>query len=1357
MRRGSAPFYCRGLTLLALLAPIPASAFTCQTTQVVKQAGGGDCTSIQQCVNNIPSSLTGDWCIDIQDSATYPEQVTVQGVNSNGFRIVIGTSTAAQTPIVSPPAASTGAFIILNSSVSLLNLNIRPAASIPYGVFTSSTYVRISSVNVQDAGANIYRAGIAASSWTTVSYTSVTVGNAGASGFWLPGSVMTSVSYSSAQANGSSGAAALWINGASSNTFTMFLASSTAGYGMELDNGSNDNSVNGSTIASFGGVYPGLYLIGASSNTITSSNMTAPANAGTSADLETGSAYNTISQSAMTASGGAASLGLLLTHASFNTITGSFITNSGGIGAFLTTGANSNTIISSTMTISAAGVAALKIFTASSSNTITNCSIGNQPGTAVLVASNAKYNTISLSTMTSSAANKYALVLNLAQYNTFAGDSIQGSTAAWLTNNSIGNAISGSVLTATNTFGAALQMDGGSAGLTVSGSVLTTPASGAAVYLDVGDGGPIVLSTNTLSGGAYGIFVATPMPNTQIWITSNTIVPSLSATQNTYGLYLDGLVAGATIQNNGVYYRAAGAGPTAGKYAYSLYAQSSNGLVIANNRFNEPGMITSGDYGGIALAGATGTMFKFNDVNATGGGFASAYLLQLAASPGTVVKDNVFFSSFAFATTGSSASITVDAASQAGFSSNYNDWFSSNSFNTGLCGGVSAPLNAAWTCNGSQDANSISSNPLWSNPAAGVEDFHPLSQTGRYRPGLPGYLADCSSSLSIDAADPAEAFALEPSPNGSRANQGSYGGSAQASETFLPSPPSSIGASALIGEVVLSWTPPSPLPGCGSYVDHYEISYTSVTQTGPFVFLSAVSSTAFIYVHAGLSSGTTYFYQTLTVDAQGIKSVPVSAYAVTPDTIAPAAVANLSGAPGGTSGQISLSWIFPGDDNGTTTLPYGSQYAVQYTTDNLSVVWSTSNAQVNISTGNVAVGAAQAAAVSGLTQPTTYYFRLWTAHPGPFWSMPSNIAVAFSRQPSPSILSLSPANGATGVTLGSSLGVSFSGTMQYGSVLAGVSLTLIQDSLGNSTNTAVAAVFSPAVSSNAYTIAPSSPLVSNGTYRLAVAASVVDFQGNPLASAATAQFVTLLDHTVANVFAPPGSSLNVRFPAGALASDGFIGFSTTVVSANIATANGKLVSNTGDGARVPIPGSIVDLKAYDTLGNVQSASFAVPVSVSLPYPNVKGDGIVDGTIPPVRADTLGVWWLDEANALWVKLPNSSVDLAGKRVTASTAHFTTFALIGQSASDLSNAYAFPVPFRPKLGHATITFTGLGQNSRIRVFTIGGALVADMTSTSVNGQLIWLPRTSDGKSLASGVYLYVIQDGSNTAKGKLMVIQ
>jgi membrane-bound inhibitor of C-type lysozyme len=96
------------------------------------------------------------------------------------------------------------------------------------------------------------------------------------------------------------------------------------------------------------------------------------------------------------------------------------------------------------------------------------------------------------------------------------------------------------------------------------------------------------------------------------------------------------------------------------------------------------------------------------------------------------------------------------------------------------------------------------------------------------------------------------------------------------------------------------------------------------------------------------------------------------------------------------------------------------------------------------------------------------------------------------------------------------------------------------------------------------------------------------------------------------------------------------------------------------------------------------------------------------------------------------------------------------LIGLALNLHAEPHAFPVPFVAKQ-HTTIAFTDLPGTGTIKIFTIAGEEVASLTIAS--GELIkqWNVTTSSGKKLASGVYLFVIDGGGTTKKGKLVVIR
>ena len=96
---------------------------------------------------------------------------------------------------------------------------------------------------------------------------------------------------------------------------------------------------------------------------------------------------------------------------------------------------------------------------------------------------------------------------------------------------------------------------------------------------------------------------------------------------------------------------------------------------------------------------------------------------------------------------------------------------------------------------------------------------------------------------------------------------------------------------------------------------------------------------------------------------------------------------------------------------------------------------------------------------------------------------------------------------------------------------------------------------------------------------------------------------------------------------------------------------------------------------------------------------------------------------------------------------------------QAQYSLAGAHAFPVPFKPSLGHTRITFRGLTSNATVRIYTISGELVQTLTKNDPStGDLVWFPvSNSAGQPVASGVYPYVIKGDSDKKLGKLMIIK
>ncbi|MEJ2704910.1 MAG: C10 family peptidase, partial [Sedimentisphaerales bacterium] len=85
--------------------------------------------------------------------------------------------------------------------------------------------------------------------------------------------------------------------------------------------------------------------------------------------------------------------------------------------------------------------------------------------------------------------------------------------------------------------------------------------------------------------------------------------------------------------------------------------------------------------------------------------------------------------------------------------------------------------NGPWPGEGNIDAD-----PYFADPAA--DDYHLMSQAGRWDPTSQSWLRDKRTSPCIDVGDASMPVGLEPSPNGGIVNIGAYGGTAEASKSY---------------------------------------------------------------------------------------------------------------------------------------------------------------------------------------------------------------------------------------------------------------------------------------------------------------------------------------------------------------------------------------------------------------------------------------------------------------------------------------------------------------------------------------------------------------------------------------------
>lgn len=508
----------------------------------VKKDGTRDFTAIQTAVDALSRNLTGDACVIIRDAQTYSEQVTIRGFTNNGYqiRIMADPSFVSSGPVISPPAASTAAFLIANASVTLQNLIVSAAAPMPYGLSASSGYVTITGFNVY-GGNLIYTAGIAVSSHSAVSNSSITVQVA--NGLQVAGD--SSFVSSASITNNSAAYYALHLNGVSFSTITKVSLLNPSGHCGYLAS-SNFNEVTlGSTTDCGGGLglYSGLYLSNSSSNTL--SRNLFKSYYGYGLTLAGNSSHNRVLNSTFTMPGAGNQSALEVVGSFFNEVTACKFDINGGPGIHVLASAY-NTISQTTITVQGGGEAIA--INASSYTSVTQCHLSNDWGYGVGVYNSANHNTISQCRIIGSGSGGHdAGVLLIGSFNTITQSHITNAAAYGLrlayagTSN---NLVAQSTITSTAAGFSGLYSEGGSSNaitgcyiqgstaahivgsssITIASSLLAATGGSQAfgLFLGINNPGTIWLSSNVVSGPGVGLAVATQPAGTELAVSSLT-------------------------------------------------------------------------------------------------------------------------------------------------------------------------------------------------------------------------------------------------------------------------------------------------------------------------------------------------------------------------------------------------------------------------------------------------------------------------------------------------------------------------------------------------------------------------------------------------------------------------------------------------------------------------------------------------------------------------------------------------------------------------------------------------------------------------------------------------------------------
>jgi hypothetical protein len=380
-----------------------------------------------------------------------------------------------------------------------------------------------------------------------------------------------------------------------------------------------------------------------------------------------------------------------------------------------------------------------------------------------------------------------------------------------------------------------------------------------------------------------------------------------------------------------------------------------------------------------------------------------------------------------------------------------------------------------------------------------------------------------------------------------------------------------------------------------------------------------------------------------------------------------------------------------------------------------------------------------------------------------------------------------------GVPINATVVINFSDQIDSSTVPAGITVYKMQDHLGTLLSQPVAIIATPDPLLQSVTVAPAGAWEGNVLYAVVVSSNLHSLDGYALDPESRTLYLTVLDPKQNNLLLQntnassagtlsasavvSGGGMTLSMPQATLADYATILSSKDPINSPL-RVDPKIVNEATSKAQAASPYRVPllmrELTGFDSQGNTLTR-LAQPVQFTL--------GMKDPSAPAtpmaawIRPQTISLWVLDEDHHLWLKMPGSQTTGDGSGMTAQVSSLAVYALMSDAAESTSSVYPFPVPWRPNGPNAGIlsgqtgtevngsqggiTFADLPSECKIRIFTVSGELVrelhhSDITSADPTRER-WDVKTTNGHSVASGVYFWRVESDTDSKNGKLMVIR
>ena len=140
------------------------------------------------------------------------------------------------------------------------------------------------------------------------------------------------------------------------------------------------------------------------------------------------------------------------------------------------------------------------------------------------------------------------------------------------------------------------------------------------------------------------------------------------------------------------------------------------------------------------------------------------------------------------------------------------------------------------------------------------------------------------------------------------------------------------------------------------------------------------------------------------------------------------------------------------------------------------------------------------------------------------------------------------------------------------------------------------------------------------------------------------------------------------------------------------------------------------------------------------------------TITPTASPTLTITLTASATPTRTASPTVTPTIIIPSATPTPSVTQTFTVTPED----EEIVVYPNPFDPDEAFGgTLKFKGLPEGAKVRIYTVSGELVKELTEES--GAAYWDATTKDGKMVSMGSYVYVIRVGKETVKRGKVVVQ